>query len=148
MHAFRAKRFNVLETAGVAAITAVFVAGVSWAVTVPNTFTAGMPASADEVNANFAELEAAVSALEAKLAALTVVDGTLAGVTGPHWIIEGVNVHVRSGEGSTDEGDCQGAGVDCSGLGNLIVGYNERSSGQVRTGAQRRGLDGRGGLPG
>jgi len=39
------------------------------------------------------------------------------GVKGPHIIFKGVNVHVQSGSGST---------VDTtSGLGNLIVGYNE-----------------------
>jgi hypothetical protein len=48
------------------------------------------------------------------------------GLAGPHWIIEGANVHVRSGSGSTDE-SC-GSNPNCpglTGLGNLVVGYNE-----------------------
>jgi hypothetical protein len=39
------------------------------------------------------------------------------GVKGPHIIFRGVNVHVQSGSGSTAD--------TTSGLGNLIVGYNE-----------------------
>ncbi|ALA59581.1 hypothetical protein [Nitrospira moscoviensis] len=38
------------------------------------------------------------------------------GVNGPHLIFRGVNVHVQSGSGTT---------VDTTGLGNLIIGYNE-----------------------
>jgi hypothetical protein len=41
------------------------------------------------------------------------------GVKGPHVIFSGVNLHVESGSGTTAE-----AGAP-SGLGNLIVGYNE-----------------------
>jgi hypothetical protein len=57
-----------------------------------------------------------------------VVDGEINGVSGPHFIIEGANVHVRSGAGSTGEGCFAGNATDCpsrTGLGNLIVGYNE-----------------------
>jgi len=46
-----------------------------------------------------------------------IESGEINGVAGPHIIFEGVNVHVRSGGGTT--------GDDASGLGNLIVGYNE-----------------------
>ncbi len=38
------------------------------------------------------------------------------GVNGPHIIFRGVNVHIQSGSGST---------TDMTGLGNLIIGYNE-----------------------
>jgi hypothetical protein len=38
------------------------------------------------------------------------------GVKGPHLIFKGVNVHVQSGSGLT---------VDTTGLGNVIIGYNE-----------------------
>ncbi|MBI3357812.1 MAG: hypothetical protein HY038_13775 [Nitrospirae bacterium] len=38
------------------------------------------------------------------------------GVNGPHIIFKGVNVHVQSGSNKT---------VDTTGLGNLIIGYNE-----------------------
>ncbi len=41
------------------------------------------------------------------------------GVTGPHVIFEGANVHVRSGSDYTDDD------TSLSGLGNLIIGYNE-----------------------
>ena len=50
------------------------------------------------------------------------------GVTGPHIVIEGANLHVRSGSGASDD-----AGT-LKGLGNLIIGYNEASTG-VRTGS-------------
>jgi hypothetical protein len=50
------------------------------------------------------------------------------GVKGPHIVIERANLHVRSGSGATDD-----AGT-LTGLGNLIVGYNEASTG-VRTGS-------------
>jgi len=51
-------------------------------------------------------------------------------LAGPHWIIEGANVHVRSGSGNTFDG-CRRRDPDfpncesLTGLGNLIVGYNE-----------------------
>ena len=40
------------------------------------------------------------------------------GLKGPHIIFSGANVHIESGSGST---------VDSSGLGNLVIGYNEDS---------------------
>ncbi len=40
------------------------------------------------------------------------------GLKGPHIIFSGANVHIESGSGST---------VDTSGLGNLVVGYDEDS---------------------
>ena len=46
---------------------------------------------------------------------------TLQGLTGPHILFTGANVHIRSGSGSTDDG------TTLTGLGNLIVGYNEMS---------------------
>jgi uncharacterized coiled-coil protein SlyX len=42
------------------------------------------------------------------------------GLQGPHLFITGVNIHVRSGSGSTDD-----SGPGLTGLGNLIIGYNE-----------------------
>jgi hypothetical protein len=48
------------------------------------------------------------------------------GVRGPHIVIRGVNVHVLSGSGAT---------VDNTGLGNLIVGYNESTTGATRGGS-------------
>lgn len=50
---------------------------------------------------------------------VTIVPGIVNGLRGPHVMFEGVNVHIRSGSGSTSDG---GSPV---GLGNLIIGYNE-----------------------
>jgi hypothetical protein len=72
------------------------------------------------------QLEAQVAALEELLQFVRVDAGGINGLAGPHWIFEGVNVHVRSGTGST-HGPCSDD-PDCArrrGLGNLIVGYNE-----------------------
>lgn len=70
---------------------------------------------------------AAITATEDALQYVSVIDGELNGMAGPHFIIEGANVHVRSGAGSTSEG-CSGQDFGClnrTGLGNLIIGYNE-----------------------
>jgi hypothetical protein len=53
---------------------------------------------------------------------VTVEKGELAGVKGPHLVLTGVNLHVRSGRNATNDGGA------LSGLGNLIVGYNEAQS--------------------
>ena len=50
---------------------------------------------------------------------VTVVQGDLKGVTGPHVIFHDANLHVQDGFGTTAE-----AGAP-TGRGNLIVGYNE-----------------------
>jgi uncharacterized coiled-coil protein SlyX len=51
--------------------------------------------------------------------------GTLNEVKGPHVVFTGVNLHVRSGRNATNDGGT------LSGLGNLIVGYNETQSAPV-----------------
>ena len=68
-------------------------------------------------NRKIVELEERIEELEAS--------GGLAGIdclfqTGNDLIVEGCNLHVRSGEGST-----YGQDLIPNGLGNLIVGYNE-----------------------
>jgi len=79
-----------------------------------------------------AELESQVEELSAILEFVHVETGNINGLTGPHWIIEGANLHVRSGAGRTDE-FCEIGAPDfpncdnLTGLGNLIVGYNERT---------------------
>lgn len=49
---------------------------------------------------------------------VTVDPNPINGMNGPHVIFTGVNVHIRSGSGST------GDGGTATGLGNLVVGYN------------------------
>lgn len=92
----------------------------------PHTFQAGTPARASEVNENFEALVQRIQLLELQVAALTeqtqffsVVNGDLEGMAGPHLIVEGANLHVRSGSGGTADGGSP------TGLGNLVVGYNE-----------------------
>ncbi len=72
-----------------------------------------------------AQLEAQVAALEEILQFVRVESEPINGLAGPHWIFEGANVHVRSGSGSTHP--CADARfcAESSGLGNLVVGYNE-----------------------
>jgi hypothetical protein len=52
---------------------------------------------------------------------VTTTDNTINGLRGPNIIFTGANIHVRSGSGFT---------VDGSGLGNLIVGYDEDEGAQ------------------
>jgi hypothetical protein len=67
---------------------------------------------------------------------VTVIPGELNGLTGPHVIFEGANVHVRSGSGSTsDNPSAADPPPPLTGLGNLVVGYNENTPGKDRTGA-------------
>jgi hypothetical protein len=51
---------------------------------------------------------------------VTIEPDAINGLAGPHVIFTGANVHVRSGSGATDDG-----GVP-TGLGNLLVGYDEQ----------------------
>jgi len=65
---------------------------------------------------------------------VSVVPGEINGLKGPHVIFTKANVHVQSGSGRTDDGYYGNGGV-LSGLGNLVVGYNELSSSGPRTGS-------------
>jgi hypothetical protein len=47
------------------------------------------------------------------------------GLKGPHVLFTGVNVHIRSGSGSTADGTVANPDNSLTGLGNLIIGYNE-----------------------
>jgi hypothetical protein len=67
----------------------------------------------DDLVAQIQVLEARVLELEAKLQYVNIEDGVINGLRGPHIIIEGANLHVRSG---------QTYGIN--GRGNLIIGYN------------------------
>jgi hypothetical protein len=75
------------------------------------------------------DLQERLTALETQLQSvlalaphLSVVPDALDGLVGPHVIFEGVNVHVRSGSGRTD--DFVPVGGALTGRGNLVVGYN------------------------
>jgi uncharacterized coiled-coil protein SlyX len=57
-----------------------------------------------------------------------VQTGAINGLPGPHVIIEGANLHIRSGSGFTSNTAPNGDPV-FTGLGNLVVGYNELPSG-------------------
>src|SRR5208282_2016909 len=93
----------------------------------------GVPAEIAALQAQVAQLQSQVSALQANNALalgpyVSVSLGTINGLNGPHVIFHGANVHIESGGGST---------VDTtSGLGNLVIGYNE---GNVSIDAMRTG---------
>lgn len=66
-----------------------------------------------------------------KLKYINVVLEPLEGLRGPHLIFEGCNVHIRSGSGDSVDGTVNlnshsiNSAVIPTGLGNLIIGYNE-----------------------
>ncbi len=66
-------------------------------------------------------LEVRVQALEDLLQYVTVEENPINGLNGPHIIITGANLHIRSGEGVTDGAN--------TGVGNVVVGYNEEPVG-------------------
>lgn len=82
-----------------------------------------------EVDALIASLQDQITALTSRVAALenspalafgsyvSVTTATVNGAPGPNIVINGANLHVLNGTGTTGE--------TVSGLGNLIVGYNE-----------------------
>ena len=78
-----------------------------------------------------AELEAQVEELSAILQFVYVETEEINSLAGPHVIIEGANVHVRSGSGGSSDA-CDFRDPDfpncesLTGLGNLIIGYNEK----------------------
>ena len=110
---------------------------------------------AAEDNKRFEQLEARVQALQQQVStlqtmvktlqsqlpspmamAVSVLDpfvsvepGTLNGITGPHVIFSGANFHIRSGSGSTE---------DNTGLGNLVIGYNEDIEAGIQIDAAQR----------
>ena len=85
------------------------------------------------LEAENAALRARVVELETKTTYIRVETGDINGLSGPHTIFEGTNVHVQSGSGSTDD-DITSLGGTLTGLGNLIVGYNEARPGQIERG--------------
>jgi hypothetical protein len=104
-------------------------------VSTPYALRAGVAASLTEsAKADVVgDLEARVAALEAKLASVRV--------EGTDVYFEGVNVHVRDGSGSTlpvaalpPNGNVVQVPSNGSGLGNLIIGYNEPIGPDARDG--------------
>jgi len=97
-----------------------------------------------ELEAQVEELTASLEEAQEILQYVRVETEEINFLAGPHWIIEGANVHVRSGGGSTFDG-CFSTDPDfpncesLSGLGNLIVGYNERRPSRGRPPENRTG---------
>jgi hypothetical protein len=96
---------------------------------------------ADRVSTLELQVKVLTAALEAERAAriagdkfamaleafVTIDPDPINDLVGPHILVEGANVHVRSGSGSTGDG-CDEDNPNCAsltGLGNLILGYNE-----------------------
>ena len=95
------------------------------------------------IAAKVAALEATISTLQAQVAALqaspvlalgpyvSVDPDPVNGLKGPHVFFTGINVHVRSGSGATDDGSFDDDFFPeiplgpLTGLGNLVIGYNE-----------------------
>ena len=90
----------------------------------------GLPERVAELEAQVEVLAAALQDAQEILQYVRVETEEMEGLTGPHWIIEGANVHVRSGSRRTSDG-CSTSEPDhpnceiLTGLGNLIVGYNK-----------------------
>jgi len=87
-----------------------------------------LPERVAELEAQVEVLAAALQEAQEILQYVRVETEDNGGLRGPHWIIEGANVHVWSGLGSTYPRACPTGQTDCvssNGLGNLIVGYNE-----------------------
>jgi len=104
---------------------------------VPNVFQNCTVADAGQMNANFAAVEARLAALELKTASISVENGR--GGNNTELVFTGVNVNVRNGLGETDgvvNGSLDLLGdARTNGLGNLVIGYNEKYSFRVREGS-------------
>ncbi|MCG8435149.1 MAG: hypothetical protein MJA83_14070 [Gammaproteobacteria bacterium] len=132
---------KIVRTLSIVIISVIHVPGFADDLTIPNVFTAGTPAVASEVNANFtavetevddhaariAQLEATIATLQATIATLqassvddlsTYVTVSIDNQGNPAVFVTGANLHVRDGTGTT-------ATNPPNGLGNLIVGYDE-----------------------
>lgn len=82
------------------------------------------------VETEVADVEALASGFDARISEVEAVTAPMSrmSVNGQDSVVfDDVNVHVRSGEGSTN--------ADVNGRGNLIVGYDEAGSGTEKTGS-------------
>ena len=75
----------------------------------------------EDLVAQIQVLEARVAELEAKLQYVTIENGVINGLVGPHIIFTGANVHIRNGDPRPFD--------DPNGVGNLIIGYNRAETG-------------------
>jgi hypothetical protein len=101
----------------------------------------GVPAEIAELKAQVAALQSQVKTLQTQLAAVqsnnalkldkfvTVDPNPENGVKGPNIKFTGANIHILSGSGVTD--DHLSTGGSLTGLGNLIIGYDELFPNQV-----------------
>ena len=125
---------------------------VSGAITVLQTEVANLKAALATANGQVSLLDGRLKTIEAggggggstspvltELAKyVTVAPGMINGLKGPHVIFRGANVHVQSGAGTTDEIDPLTGVIRVggqTGLGNFIVGYNERQATEARNGS-------------
>lgn len=112
--------------------------GVPGSITALQAEVANLKSALATANGQLSVLDGRLKALEAsggggganqglaELAKYVKVElGALNGVKGPHVVFTGVNLHVRSGRNATNDN------LALSGLGNLIVGYNEAQSNPV-----------------
>ncbi len=95
----------------------------------------GIPQQLADLQTQVTALKATVATLQAQLIAVrnnpalalgpfvTVDSNPELGVVGPNIAFKGANIHIESGSGSTNDNG------ECSGLGNLIIGYNETGTG-------------------
>lgn len=97
------------------------------------TPASAQPADVKKLEAEVATLQGQVAALQATinganaknafaLGQFVTVDttDTINGLAGPHIIFTGANLHVRDGSGTTNDG-----GGTLTGLGNLVIGYDD-----------------------
>ncbi len=90
----------------------------------------GKSAGESELEARLQALEAGVLALQAAQEVwpyMRIETGEINGLAGPHMIIGGVNVHIRHSLASSG----QTYGTSSTGLGNLVIGWNEDSGGNI-----------------
>lgn len=80
---------------------------------------AALQTSLDAANAAMATMQANPVLTLGSYVSLNT--GAINGMNGPHIIFRGANVHIRSGSGFTNDGNLS----TLSGLGNLVLGYNE-----------------------
>jgi outer membrane murein-binding lipoprotein Lpp len=101
----------------------------------------GIPAEIAQLKAQVAALQSQVKALQDQLAAVqsnnalklgpfvTVDPNPENGVRGPNITFKGANIHIVSGSGATDDNLSNGGTL--TGLGNLIIGYDELFAGEI-----------------